>query len=550
MYILYPKTKIMKISKTAVFTLWTVFAAASLWLMVVYAAERDLSTDLSKVVQHIEKVIFVSTWDNTKATMDQTNGLVRIRTNNFILTTGNNINWTWSSILWWESNNIKWEYDVILGWEWNIIDWNRSTILWWKSNTIIGDSSVIWWWESNTIKWTSSVILWSTGNIVTWSYSIVVWNNSTVEWNNSAALWVNSHVKAYNSFLWTDWNHWDEKLEADSTFAVVSKSGMVINTNKAHPFAQLTIWWPIILSENVNNNKNIQCGGGIGGWIVKTVNSGWNMCLCSCDGSGWNSIFGLGRCTSICDNSIKPECGDDLYSVCFWFHNQMYSWTCKIWEVVEWTWAYLTDKNNIVHRTCQTDDGNVKSCTWNSLDAIEIGSNICRPEHAVCAWPDFEHAIRVDPGFMPHPNPIQKTLWPSEAEAALHHCAYYCDEENDRYYDPINGKCFSPDNPCILKANDKTDIVWTPGWCNEPFTGGPVTLENGMYSWNCLLNWKVIYGSSCKECADGYYWDDTHTMCKPMTGCHHCAKSGFPYCFTIDYDTTCDEGARWRSENL
>ena len=546
MYILYPKTKVMKISKTAVLTLWTVFVMAGLWLMVAYGAEKNLSTNLSNVIQHIEKVIFISTWDNTQATMNQTNGLVRINTENFILSTDdtNTINWIKSAILWWERNDIKWNHDVILGGNSNSISWNTSTILWWEHNVIEGNSSVIWWWRFNAIKWASSVILWSTGNTVSWGYSVVVWNNSSVNGTNSVALGANSHVKATNSFLWTDWNHGDEELEANNVFAVVSKSGMVINTNKAHPFAQLTIGWPIILSENTGNNKNIQCGGGIWWWIVKTVNSGWNTCLCSCDGSGWNSLFGLGKCRSVCDNSIKPECGDDLYRICFGWQNQAYSWTCKIWEVVEWTWAYLTDKNNIVHRTCQTDDGNVKSCTWNSLDAIETGSNTCIDElMAVCAWPDFEHAIRVDPGFMPSHNPIPKTLWPSEAEAALHHCAYYCDEEHNYFYNPSKGQCDELSNPC------KDDELWG---CIPPFTTFETWADNGRLYWYCGVNGRKLENRECNVCDEWYYPDrdnEWHLICKPMTGCHHCAKSGFPYCFTIDFDEKCDEAAWWRSQH-
>lgn len=544
MYILYPKTKVMKISKTAVLTLWTVFVMAGLWLMVAYGAEKNLSTNLSNVIQHIEKVIFISTWDNTQATMNQTNGLVRINTENFILSTDdtNTINWIKSAILWWERNDIKWNHDVIFGGNINSISWNTSTILWWEHNVIEGNSSVIWWWRFNAIKWASSVILWSTGNTVSWGYSVVVWNNSSVNGTNSVALGANSHVKATNSFLWTDWNHGDEELEANNVFAVVSKSGMVINTNKAHPFAQLTIGWPIILSENTGNNKNIQCGGGIWWWIVKTVNSGWNTCLCSCDGSGWNSLFGLGKCRSVCDISIQPACSTDEPQRINDGTKHVYSWWCNPWTVVEWTWAYFMDKKWNLHWSCQTDDGTVVQCqTYDGIMPC-IGDG-CDDEWWECKGSIPEHAINV-----PHSDPDsdeENLLFPSEQEAIASNypCAYFCDEENNWFYDPNEEICKKLSNPC------KEDELWG---CIPPFTTFETWADNGRLYWYCGVNGRKLENRECNVCDEWYYPDrdnEWHLICKPMTGCHHCAKSGFPYCFTIDFDEKCDEAAWWRSQH-
>lgn len=363
----------MKFSKTAVLTLSCVFSVAGFWLLAVSASNRNISFELSNMLQHMQKVILITTGDDTRATITNIGGdLVGLETNNFILTqTWENENKilqsSGSSILWWIKNEItNWEYDVVLAWSWNkIYNSKFSAILWWESNELSdSDSSEILGWKGNNLKWVASVIPWWLNNTISGDYSVVVWNNSHVTWNNSIALWSGSNVNANNSFLWTDWEHWDEILSVDNVFSVISRSGMVINTGTANRMAKLTIRWPIIVSESVNDDS-IVCGGGNWWWILKVKRNDNKICLCSCNWSGWNSMFGnQWNCTSVCKDPITPLCGNSVSKFCDSNIKNQYSWSCDVWNVVEWTWAYLMDKNDILHWSCQTDDGQSVSCTW------------------------------------------------------------------------------------------------------------------------------------------------------------------------------------------
>ena len=364
----------MKISKTALLALSWALSIAGLWLMFV-SADKDLRINPRNAIQHIETVKFISWSTTATATLKQlgNNSLVGIETNNFVLSeddSSNEIieqNTVGASILWWWWNKI-WEtkksnYSVILWWVGNTIDNWYSTILWWERNKIDWAESTILWWKDNGVAWGSSVIVWWHDNEVNGSKSVVVWSNSSVNWDLSVALWLKSRVSADNSFLWTDWTHRDDTLTANNVFAVVWGSGMVIGTNQAHSFAQLTLNGGLVIRKGGNN---LECNSS-NGWSLKVVDGpGGKICLCSCDGHDniWNSMFGLGQCKSACDDKyIQPDCGEEVVKICIG-NETVYSWSCKPWKwvVVEWTWAYFVDKKNIVHWSCQTDDGLVEQC--------------------------------------------------------------------------------------------------------------------------------------------------------------------------------------------
>ena len=387
-YILPPKTKKeMKISKKTLLAISGLLSISALWLMFASASDRDLFMDIHNAVQHINEVNVISTWnDTTTARLSNSYGLVRIDTNNFIL-------WeTWdkkniitdkvngSSILWWENNRIGWWYNVILGWSGNKVWWSSNTILWWEWNNVNARTcwsyNTIIWWKNNIISgWTStknncinitdqsesSVIIWGHDNNLHGRFSVVMWNNSSVKWNNSVALWSWSHIQANNSFLWTDGNS-PETLETNDVFVIMAQNWAVINTNKAHSFAKLTLWWPLVLSNNNSQSDDIQCGWWQWWGIIKMKKSENNqLCLCSCDGSGWNSMFSYWACSQVCNKSIEPPICGSVDRICP--YRIMYSWNCINWKVIEWTWAYFVDKNDIVHRSCQTSDGQVASCS-------------------------------------------------------------------------------------------------------------------------------------------------------------------------------------------
>ena len=355
----------MKISKKSVLVLWSLFLTASLWLVV--ANEKVIPVDFDNVVQRIANVKIINGGGTGSATLKDIKGLVWIETTwNFILYrySGNinnqNITGQYSSILWWEWNTINSNYSVVVAWSGNKIKGESDTILGWESNTINGSYSTIFGWESNTIRGDNSVIVWWKGNILSGQNAVVLWSQSSVTGQRSVVLWLNSRSEANDSFLWTDGEN-KPVLPTDDVFAVWANNWVVINTGKAHSFAQLTLWGSMFIFTGLNDD-NIVCSGWIWWWVLKVMNTGWQMCLCSCDGKEWNSMFGKSKCMSACNTTIKPECGTlatrqgtpgDYY----------YEWTCLGWTVVQWTWAYLLDREWNLYWTCQTEDGVSVGCS-------------------------------------------------------------------------------------------------------------------------------------------------------------------------------------------
>ena len=363
----------MKISKRAVLTLWIMFSVASLWLILVNASDVEISVNPSNAIQHMNNVIFISTWDSAFAKMNNKNGLVRIETKgNFILskTWDDEVNMVLrggeNSILWWINNKINngiSGYSVILAWSGNVI------------YTDMGTSSydVIVWWEWNNITGSTSIIVWG-NNMVRGHYSVVAWNDTYVMWDRSVVLGSWARVKANNTFLWTD-SEDSIEVEANDVFVVDASSGMVVDGDSAHSFAKLTLGWPLSVFSNVDD-ENIQCGMSdgelVGWWTLKVVTTDTNqMCLCSCNGSGWNPMFARGKCLGACNSDMKPKCGDTVGRVCN-SGGVTYLWSCEKWNPIDGEGSYLVDKNNKIHWTCQGDDGSVEFCSGTvSSDAIE-----------------------------------------------------------------------------------------------------------------------------------------------------------------------------------
>ena len=375
----------MKISKTTVLALWVMFSAASLWLILVDAWDVDVLVDPSNAIQHIKNVRFISTWNTAFATMkaQNKNNIVQISMDgNFILSKTWDLSKAWddeinmilgsglSSILWWIKNkiweNFRWN-SVILAWSGNgISSWGYSVILWWEWNNIVEPASTIVWGRDNAIGtkgegffW--NVIIWWENSRVLASYSVAAWNNNEVAWNSSVALGSWAILGVDNTFLWTN-SESVEGLGVNDVFVVDANSGMVVNEDRAHSFARLTLWWALSVFSNVDD-ENIQCGGWVGWWILKAVTTDTNqMCLCSCDGSGWNSMFARGRCVGACNWYMEPECGNTVERVCGedWV---TYSWSCVRSKAINGEGSYLVDKNNKIHRSCQADDGSVKYCS-------------------------------------------------------------------------------------------------------------------------------------------------------------------------------------------
>ena len=393
------------ISKKSLLIIWGILCTASFWLMFVSAADRILSTDLHNAIHHIDQVNFIPTGNVTTVTMKNNQRLVQIDTDNFILwqSWGNQNNADgagYGSILWGKKNKITWSYNIILGWYKNHSEWTHNSILWWEWNrlTLYQSYNTIIWWQDNQITWSNSyeegrsedfnynVIVWWANNKINRSRnSVVIWTNSSVEWINSVVLWSNSHIKADNSFLWTDGNFSEETLQADDVFAVNAQSWVIINTNKAHSFAKLTLWWSLVLSDS-DKQSDIVCEWWQWEWIMKIEKSeNDQLCLCSCDGYGWSSMSSKGRCLSTCNQSMEPpKCGTEVNLVCP--YRMMYSWSCENGKVIEWTWAYFVDKNDVVHRSCQTSDGQVASCSGTISQDIEFKETCMKQIWLCVGW--------------------------------------------------------------------------------------------------------------------------------------------------------------------
>ena len=440
----------MKISKASLLTMWSIFTVASLWLMFfsVSAIESQntessiqLHFDPNNAVQHFQgvKIIATEDSDDSYAIIKKNGWLVWIETDyNFLMsgwdTDSNTIEETvrTSTILWWKDNEIKnaWQSDTILWWESNVISGGESnSILWWEGN-VVGQvsGSTVFWWEENKIKWNYSSIAWWEWNEVNGSYAAAVWNNNKVDWYNSVAMWSGSKVSGKNSFLWTDGNSSDA-LQKDNVFVVKWKNGMVVNKNKAHSFAQLTIWGSLII---YSGDTAPECGASTK-WVVKAINNWDKKCLCSCDGSWWNAIHDGVMCPFLCSNT-QPEdavCGTGN-RVCT-TNSYTYTWTCKTWTVVQWEWAFFvsTEKvwNNFVNYinwSCQSDTWAVKSCRT-KLDN-DWCANIHQNETYQCEWNtnfgDNAHIYEgSDEGLT---ESIQRKLYNKE-NVGDNKCAYVCD---------------------------------------------------------------------------------------------------------------------------
>ena len=352
--------------------LWSLVWWFSVVWMLVFAENVPIMVDITNAVQHINsvKIKQVGNIGADVVISKSWSWLSQMQTESNILlgTTDNKVKGSYSTILGWMWNEITWQVDnTIIAWASNSIDvisnWEWNTILWGQRNEIVWYSafSTIAGWENNVVSWNSSTIVWGKDNGIWWSRSVIVGTENSVTWNDSVAMWKKSKIQGNNSFLWTDSEN-DEVLTKDNVFAVVSRKWMVINSIAPNEHAQLTIGWPLVVSLN-SNDQNAVCGSGEWLWTIRTVSWVGRYCLCNCDGTARNSMFWHWQCQSICNGeSMQPVCGTGLYKRyidgVYTFH-----WTCEVWESVEWTWAYLVDKNDIVHRTCQTEDWTRTECS-------------------------------------------------------------------------------------------------------------------------------------------------------------------------------------------
>ena len=316
--------------------------------------------------------IFVKVSNERYNRISVENKKLKVNTQNFILraysgtesNTNEIVSNVGSTILWWIKNKITAsDVSTIIAWLWNYTQFSQGwTILWWSSNWINGNYNTIMWWYHNIIWWNNTTIAWWQSNTINGNFSIIAWNNNTISGNNSLSMWIQSNIEWDNSFYWSDINH-NDTLNESEVFAVVSDSGMAINTDTPHDLAQLTISWTLIVREN-NKDINVQCGWGEWKWILKTIKKWAEKCLCSCDWERRRSLYNW-SCESSCNPDIKPACWNVKLQHIDSTH-MMYSWWCNTWNAI--ATSYYVTSNNIVNWACQTHDGTTIKCTWDILN--------------------------------------------------------------------------------------------------------------------------------------------------------------------------------------
>ena len=473
--------------------IWLVGVIAWFWLMFSFAVDiRQLKTDLSNMIQHFEKIKIVSSENQTANAKIQYVwwGLLGIDTDNIIIS--NIINttpvkiggWKWSSILWGIVNEIENNvYSVIVWWENNSISTNYSTIIWWRENTVDKwQYGTILWWRENVLKGNFSTIVWGSNNEVIGEKSVSLWKNGVVSWNNSVWIWSDFEVKGKNSFVW---NAGVDNIEVgENVFVVNGGNGMVINTGKAYSFAKLTVGWPMIIGDNNISFTSLKCSRDTRWALIIKKNDAWVRCFCTCNGEERNSIIWW-QCAWVCSKKIVPECGSEVHKIVGSEPPYSYSWSCEKWEVVEWTWAYVVWKNDIIYWSCQSVDWVVTPCAW----VLPEEERLTWDDRSFECWGKMSSREGVITWWGA---PSNGATWYVHDESLTKPCSYKCDEVWYVHYDWA----------CKKKAKGvcNNDVKW---WCESWHPGNQDESIIDRYQWDCLGFW-MDDAFWCRKCKEWY----------------------------------------------
>lgn len=502
----------MKISKLSMFAL--IFAAATgLFFSIGSLSEwKDVKTDLANSVQHIQEVVVEShgEWvaslltDYSKVRVRLTSDVGNLLINGKTITTNNSIVWgSASNVLGGRYNELRWSFSSsIIAWSWNTNFWDYSTIWWWTDNKILDrwDANTVVWWERNTISSSdySTIVWWEWNSVISSNNAVVAWTNNEINaWaNNSVGLWSWSRVEWANSFLWSD--GWASRtLDASDVFAVLWENWMVVNTNSAHRLAQLTVWWSLVVWWNDAKNNEIVCEGWAWQWIMKLVDkNGSQKCLCSCNWQNWDSLMWDGQCKSICnywyDVSLNSDdCWEEL-SVVVKDWKKQYEWTCKRWEVINW--SYYMSKEN-VYWACQEIDGSVAICNY-TLWCTWTVPNFAEPNNNIT--PDSEY-----------PYEFSRNKWSICTYSCIDEYAWYNSSECRRICNTTNTSQWIW--TCYFGNYNPHTTRWTNSytyWCN--YNDG-----FGIFEYKCRMScpsWQIWAGES-KKCQPKYLacWSNKYT---------------------------------------
>ena len=520
----------MKISKVLI-----VCSSSLLLCGVMFAAKTyNIQASVKNAVQHIWLVeILDQSAANRSAKIDGEKYNVRIGGNtsndaiNFLLT------WNWnvitsskqSSVLWWNGNRVSWlssklAASTILAWKNNTVNSDYSVVNGGEQNTIASnsESSIIMWWTENSVNndSKSSAIVWWSNNDVYWRYSTIAWSNSEVRWDGSVALWSDITIKWDGSFLWSDGTKARE-LSWDSMFVVGSQNWMVINADVAHTWAQLTVGWSLVVSQQTW--VNIVCEAWTGAWVMKLVDKEWSStqkCLCSCDGYGWHSLVWNGQCETVCNgtNQAQPKCGTGLSVVKNWSGLWTYLWTCEAWFPIDDSYLvtrYSSDdwktKGDKVQWVCQESNGSVD---YNTGSASYTGCEfIIKCEGTIPA--NAHRNNNIVPSLDPSVNRNYKY---SDNVSVL--CSYSCDDGYLWNWSQCKEICKKSTSTCNIWTPEYVDNNWTTDYyynCKYTYNWGTHTQRCDTYCVNPNRNDNMIWSPNEKKCVnvDWACWADKYT---------------------------------------
>lgn len=488
-------------------------------------------------------------------------------TNSFVDETNNSIaHPDEASIIWGHENtNLWYESTMILWWSRNTAEWTWVTLMWWDNNTALVDNAVILWSSDATVWAPNWVVIASNGWTVNWKNSTLLWWKGTITENAEYSFWIGM---------------WDKQIEQKWVFVAWG-----VNVLKPNIVA-LNIWqWLIVnwMKQNGNSKVQLSVNGAIAVGQSKNCNEdmAWSIyyvpavtkgsqpkpayCLCSCVAS-WSNYTSMALsnqpyCDGICNwwDWTPPDCWTR------WLKN----WH-RVFENLEKDWRvasnYCRDNTMPISYTRYKKDKDwkkvdIRSCT-NGLDERCIEN----PNLEWCA---------CDPSFMSTGEYLEwtcKWIWIDDRVE----CGAY-----RKVASPNNAVCWENANKYVLSASWFLS-AWASGFChwwdpshpeNRSENAVPIAIkvlsEKDVKDW---VAWSYVtssnikdYGSILRELNNNFIltWGRTYWQCATTNldnesftwaevvsvqdcfaermPCNYCGKSGFPYCFDVDFDEKCDE---------
>ena len=499
-------------------------------------------------------------------------------------------------IAWWKNNRVESSNWAIGGWLGNRWDW---VIAGGRENIAGGSAIVLWWrrnWKLNS--YANGIILWGSGNdakigaVVFWQRAR--WEDMSFAWNAKA--WINSaRINASGwmligtntpvswVYLVVDWSVklWSGKFDSTTWWVWVNENGCIkasdgdslytlgrssesvcgvdsgcqFGTTILHNGDKVTAYTVSYAKKCEDIAQTVTCKGwkfyNSGGSIMNVVypycydlspdpilTLTWWIKQCSwtlpantipvneyfkqnLQNGGWtppnksrsyyyNDVNK--ECSYKCDTENGYSWNDAVYKCELQTYNC--GWTKPTWNGYKfWTWIY-TYGYTPTSWTYYTG-GTLWPCLYKcDTGYIWSGGKCVEPVYQ-CTWTPPSHATLLAWSDNWLTVNTERKLYASATEANWKKCAYLCDTWSNYYYD--GWKCKFISNFCLPEVYG----------CLMPATATHTWYSDNKYTWDCKIDWIS---------------EPVEEWCFLTLQCHHCSKSGFPYCFPINFDSTCNEG--------